>query len=68
MHVERDGVRFYVDLCGFGFSDRATRKYEMICKDDLNFQYGFAYFVGPARAPMGPCGPIWTCIGPYGPV
>ena len=38
--------------------DRAIRRYE------LNFQNGFAFFVGPARGPilahMGSCGLSWA--------
>ena len=41
---------------------------QKICVD---FQKGFAYFVGPGWAHMGhmgPYGPIWTQMGPNGPL
>ena len=48
--------------------DQAIGRYEM------NFQNGFAYFVGPARAHAGQHGsgsgphvPIWVDVGPYRP-
>ena len=33
--------------------------------ENLNVLNGFAYFVGPARAHIGPYGSIWAHVGPF---
>ena len=51
----------YVDVCGFGAQTGQQEDSKLF----INFQNGFAYFVGPDRSHMGPYVPIWTLMGPF---
>ena len=55
-HVERDGAWSYVGSYGFWPQTGQIRRYE------IDIQKDFAYFVGPARAHIGPSGPMWASL------